>query len=263
MKMKTILAGCLSLAVTSLGAVPSAFAVQQVTTSYSMPVQAELTVYEYDCSNAPGPRIAFETSLALGGITVELIFRNYENKDVHTLVEDVEVAGGIAAGTKIVLPKQPVQGGVDGNPFIWVQLVDTNNKPLTSELYLGRCVQGATVSMPFSTPTVATALVSVMDCTNNPGPYIYTEGSLSLYPGIKARFVFRNNDNPVGGPHNADAMVDVSLVSAGYTLKIPKQPVQGGVGGNPWISVAFADGSGQAIGSEYLLGRCVQLLPGN
>jgi hypothetical protein len=39
--------------------------------------------------------------------------------------------------------------------------------------------------------------------------------------------------------------------------------VQGGVGGNPWISVRFADASGQPMGPETLLGRCVQLLPGN
>ncbi len=46
-------------------------------------------------------------------------------------------------------------------------------------------------------------------------------------------------------------------------MSFPKQPVQGGVGGNPWISVRFADSAGQPIGSETLLGRCVQLLPGN
>src|SRR5258708_7195977 len=32
---------------------------------------------------------------------------------------------------------------------------------------------------------------------------------------------------------------------------------------NPWISVRVADPAGQPIGTETLLGRCVQLLPGN
>jgi hypothetical protein len=58
-------------------------------------------------------------------------------------------------------------------------------------------------------------------------------------------------------------MADVTLMSSGFSLSFPKQPVQGGVGGNPWISVRFADSAGQQIGPETLLGRCVQLLPGN
>jgi len=42
-------------------------------------------------------------------------------------------------------------------------------------------------------------------------------------------------------------------------LEVPKRPVLGGVGGNPWISVLFRSGSGNPIGSQFLLGRCVQL----
>lgn len=46
-------------------------------------------------------------------------------------------------------------------------------------------------------------------------------------------------------------------------MELPKQPVQGGVGGNPWISVQLLGGAGDLIGTEVLLGHCVQLLPGN
>ena len=72
-----------------------------------------------------------------------------------------------------------------------------------------------------------------------------------------------NNDNPVGGSHEADAVRDVMLVNTGETIKFPKQPVQGGVGGNPWISVQLLEGQGNPIGNEALLGRCVQLESGN
>jgi hypothetical protein len=251
------------LTLVSLGPSPAA-AVQQVSTPLSMPVQLQGTVSASDCQNAPGPQITLEGALVLAGVNVELVFRNNINKDVHTLVEDVQVAVGVAAGEQIVIPKQPVLGGAGGNPFIWVQLLDTNGNPLTGEIFLGRCVQGAwPVSQAFLTPATATAILAVLDCTNNPGPYITVDGSLSFFPGVKARFIFRNNDNPVGGPHEATEVVDLVLIPAGFTLQFAKQPVLGGVGGNPWISVRFASSNSQPIGTEFLLGRCVQLMPGN
>ena len=85
---------------------------------------------------------------------------------------------------------------------------------------------------------------------------------MSVSPGVKARIIFRNQDS-TGAPHEAIAMADVTLTANAFAFSFPKQPVQGGVGGNPWISVRFADSAEQQIGPETLLGRCVQLLPGN
>jgi len=51
----------------------------------------------------------------------------------------------------------------------------------------------------------------------------------------------------------------LELIASNSFVQFPKQPVLGGVGGNPWISVQFLQGDGSAIGSEELLGRCVQL----
>jgi hypothetical protein len=110
---------------------------------------------------------------------------------------------------------------------------------------------------------VATADFTALDCSNNQGPYINVECGLGFTEGIKARFIFRNNDNPVGGPHEAARFTDVSIVPPGTTLRFPKQPVLGGVGGNPLIYALFEQGDGAAIGKEVLLGRCVQLAPGN
>ncbi|MGH7254373.1 MAG: hypothetical protein ACREI3_01230 [Nitrospirales bacterium] len=243
--------------------VSPAQALQTVTQNFAMPVQLQGSVTMTDCANAPGPQITFDGSMVLSGVNVQLIFRNNINKDVHTRAEDVQIAGGIAAGEEIVIPKQPSRGGVGGNPFIWVQIVDSNGQPLTGEIFLGRCVQGQIAPIDFATPVIAQALLEVLDCTNNPGSFINVSGSASFNPGVKARFIFRNNDNPVGGPHMADAIVDITLVSPGFTLTFPKQPVLGGVGGNPWISVQFASPGGQPIGNEFLLGRCVQLMSGN
>jgi len=51
----------------------------------------------------------------------------------------------------------------------------------------------------------------------------------------------------------------VTLVLEGSTLTLPKQPVRGGVGGNPIICIQFLKGNGDAIGEPITLGRCNQL----
>ncbi len=254
----------------SLALAPAARALQMVTTSLSEPMNLQATVSAFDCENSPGPWINFEGAVTLGGMNVQMIFRNNINKDVHTLVEDIETVAGVAAGTTVRIPKQPshpFEGGagtgVGGNPWISMQIVDTNGNPLSGEILLGRCVQGAfSPSIDFSASVIGQAVVETVDCTNNPGPNINVSGSMSVSPGIKARIIFRNQ-RQAGAPHEAIAMAEVTLFSNGFAFSFPKQPVLGGVGGNPWISVRFADPAGQPIGTETLLGRCVQLLPGN
>ncbi len=146
---------------------------------------------------------------------------------------------------------------------IWIQLLDASGNTMTDEIYLGRCVQGS-FKVDASLPAEVAALVdfSALDCSNNPGPWIYVEGNMA-FKGINARFIFRNNDNPVGGPHEAIRYADVVVIPAGLTLQFPKQPVRGGVGGNPLIYALFEQGDGTPIGKEVYLGRCVQLQPGN
>ena len=120
-----------------------------------------------------------------------------------------------------------------------------------------------TVSRSFTMPMQVDARMSMSGCQNSPGLQIIMEGAMSLDTGMKGRFIFRNNDNPVGSPHATDRTVDVTLAPAGASMKFPKQPVLGGVGGNPLIYAQFLQGDDTPIGSEALLGRCVQLAPGN
>lgn len=241
--------------------VTSAQATQQITKSISMPQQLLGRVSTLDCSNSPGPQVTLDGSLTMNGLTGRFIFRNNINKDVHVHEEEVTMdVAVISPGEEIVIPKQPVHGGTGGNPFIWIQLLDNSNDPLSDEIFLGRCVQGLfEPTADFASMVSASALVTVDNCENSPGPFIRMDGSLSFDRGVKARFIFRNNDNPVGGPHEADAVRDVSLIGTGHMIEFPKQPVQGGVGGNPWISFQFLNGDGAPLSSEVLLGRCVQL----
>jgi hypothetical protein len=45
----------------------------------------------------------------------------------------------------------------------------------------------------------------------------------------------------------------------GSQVPIPKQPVHGGAGGNPLITIQFETGDGDLIGSPVVLRRCNQL----
>ena len=114
------------------------------------------------------------------------------------------------------------------------------------------------VTQNFAMPVQVHAAVGFSNCSNSPGPQITLDGSISL-GGLNVDLIFRNNDNPVRGPHEAIRSAYVSIIPAGFTLTIPKQPVLGGVGGNPWIFTRFEQADGIPIGDEVLLGRCVEL----
>lgn len=247
-----------------LGPSPIGFAgtPQTVTTDFQMPVLAAVSATTSGCSNAPGPWITLDGQLALGGLGVELIFRNNQ-KGTHEHTEESAVdVVVVPVGESVTIPKQPVEGGVGGNPYIWIQFVDGNGAALTDEIFLGRCVQGFfDVSADFSSLASALANVTVEECSNSPGPVISLDGEMRVASGVDARIIFRNSDNPVGGPHEAEEETDVRIVIVppGDTIQFPKQPVHGGVGGNPWIYAQFLQGNGDPIGDDTLIGRCVQL----
>ena len=234
--------------------------VQQVSATFSNNVHITTTAMTSGCYNAPGPKVTLQGELALGGVAVQLVFQNNE-KGTHTHIEEsTATAVVIPAGESVQIPKQPVQGGTGGNPFIWLQFLDSHNTALTSEIFLGRCVQGFfTTSADFFIPSIATAQVASDSCDNK-GSTITLNGELRL-TGINARLVFRNNDNPVGGPHQntKPTTVDIVLIPAGQSIQFAKQPPLGGVGGNPLVYLTFLDGQGQTVSDKFLLGRCNKL----
>lgn len=228
----------------------------------AMPVSVHTTT-NATCDNSPGPYITVSGALALSGLGTRLVFTN-NAKGTHTYTDQNSATlTVIPSGDAITIPKQPVDGGVGGNPFIWLQLTDDQDVPLTGEMFLGRCVEGLTVDndASFSLPASAVAQITTDGCFNNPGPTITLSGDFTLKPGLGARLIFRNNDNPVGGPHEFDdaTLVRVTLVPPGQDVTFPKQPVLGGVGGNPWIWFQFLSASGAPLMDPFLVGRCVQL----
>src|SRR5436190_2060546 len=72
------------LALFNIG-VPYAKADQQVNLHFSMPVHVDATINETGCDNSPGPQITVEGQIRLGGLEVEMIFKN-NVKGTHTAV---------------------------------------------------------------------------------------------------------------------------------------------------------------------------------
>jgi hypothetical protein len=260
----------LVLAALSVAIVPRSFATtvstaddsiskQTVQADVPMPIGVHVDASTSGCENAPGPTVTLSGELALAGLGVQMTFQN-NVKGTHQHTETTTATAIlIPAGESLSIPKQPVLGGTGGNPFIWVQFMDANGNAMSDEIFLGRCVQGLfATDANFVIPALATADITGGTCDNT-GSTISLSGELSL-SGVNAQIIFRNNDNPVGGPHQNDQAVKVSvvLIPAGMSIEFAKQPPLGGVGGNPWIYLEFLSASGDPVSDNFLLGRCVQ-----
>jgi len=244
----------LGLAAAALLCAQAGRADQQLTVPFNMPVKVSALVDESGCDNSPGPQITLGGSLSLGGLKARVIMSN-NLKGTHKIVVVGQFDVDLFLGGTIVLPKQPVLGGVGGNPLIYLQFTDGKGGNLSDEYFLGRCVQGVSVNADLINKAVALATVHASDCSNHPGPTITFGGDIVL-SGLHAKIIFRNN---VQGTHIAESSSDVAIIVDGTPITIPKQPVDGGVGGNPLISIQFLQGDGTPINDPVLLGRCVQL----
>jgi len=228
-------------------------------TNLNFPVRVDFQVDFVDCSNNPGPFIYFSGFASTAGFGVRTIFRN-NMKGTHEFDVEKDVDVSLQpAGTQIVIPKQPSRGGVGGNPYIYVQLEDAHGNPMGEEIFIGRCVQGSSFKGSQNVASISNSYVNyqVAGCENNPGPTITFDAGFSL-SGINARIIFRNN---VKGTHEAivESSTMATVVADGTAFSFPKQPVLGGVGGNPWIWTQFTDGNSVKLSDEILIGRCVQL----
>ncbi len=116
-------------------------------------------------------------------------------------------------------------------------------------------MQGLEVNTELLTQAALLANVTAGECSNRRGPFVTLDGTLTL-SGLNAKLIFRNN---VKGTHTAEESAEVALLLDGTKITIPKQPVRGGVGGNPLISIQFLNGTLQPLCAPIFLGRCNQL----
>lgn len=211
------------------------------------------------CENNPGPFITMNGEFALEGLNGRLIFRN-NVKGTHEASEDVSVDFSILEdGQTIGFAKQPPDGGVGGNPYIFIQLHDGKKVPYTDEIFLGRCVQGLDpVAEELILASVAQMTVTTGDCSGAGGPSIKLSGELRL-GGVDATLTFTNSDQFPPHIRDEDAEVSFVVLKPGESISFAKAPPQGGAGGNPLIYFQFTDTAGEAMTEEFFLGRCNQL----
>lgn len=226
----------------------------------SLPARVQGTLTTASCAVGSGPTFTLSGELALGGLGANVIFRNNQ-KGTHEHVDELAASTVLLpADVTLVIPAQSV-GGQILDPVISVQIIDDAGHPVSAEIALGACAAGSfPVSASVTIDTTVQLEVSVNGCTNNPGPTITVAGTVR-FAGLRARLIVRDG---AGGPIVGEATTDASVVvlAAGETLAIPKQPVRGGVGGNPWIWLQLTDGDGNSLTDEILVGRCVQLSEG-
>src|ERR1043165_9672067 len=245
----------LGLAAPALLCAQAGRADQQLSVPFDLPVQISALVEESGCDNSPGPQITLGGNLTLGGLKARITLSN-NAKGTHKIVVVGQFDVDLFLGGTIEIPKQPVLGGVGGNPLIYLQFTDGKGGNLSGEYFLGRCVQGLTVNADLINKALALATIAARDCANHPGPYITLGGDLVL-GGLHAKIIFRNN---VKGTHTAvEDAHDITIIRDGTPITLPKQPVLGGVGGNPLITIQFLHTDGTPVNDPVLLGRCVQL----
>jgi hypothetical protein len=240
--------------VCALSATLTSHADQQVLAAINLAARANLTVNTTGCKNSGGPQVTLSGTIALGDVTARITLSN-NAKGTHSTAVVQEMDFALLLGDDIVIPKQPVLGGVGGNPHIWIQFHDGRGNNQSGEIYLGRCVQGLNISADLLQQAIALAEIGGDGCSNHPGPIITLGGTITL-SGLHARLIFRNN---LIGTHTAEEIRDVTLIGEGDEIVIPKQPSQGGVGGNPLIGIQFLDGNGDPLANPVNLGRCTQL----
>ena len=256
MKSTRILAAALALG--CFGGT-AAFASTVVGRSFGHPGSFHMTTSASgECSNHPGPYISLDGDITLGDLSAVLRFSN-NLKGTHVHEEDVTTSIQLISAEPIHFAKQPSNGGVGGNPHVWLLLHHGDGTVIGDPIYLGRCVQGfSDVDVALLIPALVEAEVMSDGCSGRGGPQITLEGGLTL-GGIDGTLVFTNNNNAFTLVPEEDVTVGLTLIPEGETITFPKQPPQGGVGGNPHIFLQFVDGSGNPIGDEFYLGRCSRL----
>jgi len=209
------------------------------------------------CENSPGPYITIDGTLTLSGIAAKVILTN-NRRFTHETSADVSASVEIVPlAEQIQIHKQPVLGGVGGNPWIYLQFSD-GERMMGKPTLLGRCVQGLSlIDKGFDIPTGAQASVDSDACSNSGGPNITLSGELK-FGGLYGHIILTNNAK-FTHVTAADVVINVVIIPEGQSLVFAKQPPLDGAGGNPYIFVQFLDGAGGALGDYLFAGRCNQL----
>ena len=243
-------------AVAALLVTESVRADQEVQTPITVPIHVGASV-DAGCENS-GNMIVVSSEIQHGGCKAKVIFKRTRKGGKRRTVSrefsvDMGQPGNLS--TNIVIPKSPGDGGVGGNPYVYLVLHDGKGKDLTEEHLLGRCLEGLNVSADLVADAMVHATFAAAGCKNPKGSYLTLEGDMVL-SGLHARFIFRNNEK---GTHSAEIERDIALVLDGTRVRVGKKVLKNKLGPNPLISLQMLHEDGTVMGAPVVLGRCSNL----
>ena len=191
------------LAAVTLASSGAALAADQFKQRFDLPAQFAAVVETTACTTSPGPQVSLGGEMTFSGVTVDVIFSHLN--DASNPQETVEIARSVVPpDAPMSVTEQAIVGALGDNPYIWLQLTDPTGRPLTSEIFLGRCDQGLfSPTIDYLIPAEAVADVSATECEAPTGPVVGLEGEVQLTP-INAKLIFRDSD-AMNGPRARSA----------------------------------------------------------
>ena len=228
-------------------------AAKQVQKVVTIPAEYTATVQTSNCMAAQGPQVNISGDLNPAGLEAEIIFSQPGKVDEFTSGQEV-----VPQNTPIPLTQQQVVGGLGDNPFLWLQLVDSKGRPMSSEIFLGQCSQGTfNASASLLVPLDTTAEITTDACATSRPEVQVINGSAEFSP-INGRLILRSTTEVHGGQKN-EVTLDLVLLPTGQEYAFPQPIVQGQISANPQISLQFREGGGSPVGNQINFGRCSTL----
>lgn len=234
------------------------------TGNYKIPVTAEFNMTPKVCDNRTST-IDLSGTLTFPGLAVRILFQNQDN---NTTKGNGWHSGTVTSTAQMTIydlnpdsiPKQPVNGGVGGNPRIWIELLDqATGQPLGDPVQVGRCVMGKSYQTGKYTNYLdgsASALLTALTCDQK-GSFVHIDGD-GAHGGLDANVYFTNNVKWTHASDPYDAKVSLGLTDP-FDAKKGSDVNGGKVTGNPLISAQFLDHSGNPLTSYSTPTRCNQM----
>jgi hypothetical protein len=224
----------------------------------SLPVQLVTTSASTLCRSAAGATITFGGSVEVQGAGVRLVLTNNAQFTHETSIDVASELAVVPATFTIDVPSSSISSSSSTTRTIWIEIVDDQGSVLAGPVLVASCADPSrTVSTSLALPAeLIVHDASTTDCVNHaPGATVMLDGALRL-SALSARLLFADGDD-LATAHVVELPVTAAVIVASRDIAIPKQPVHGGVGGNPWIYVEPIDAAGHALAEPTLIGRCV------
>ena len=246
------------LVVSLLGIHGNALAGDQIHRSFELPAALSLNIQTAACSGTPGPQVMVQGDVTLTGLNAAVNFRGAGPQNSQPPISVGQVV--VPANQQVSASPQSITAGLGDNPYIWVQIVDAKGRPLTSEIFLGRCEQGTfTPAVNLSLPTEANGTVTASGCSAPTGPPVVLDGGAQIAPFL-ANLIFRSAD-PATTPSGRILEVtnQAVILPGGQSYPFSTQPIVANSAANPLVSMQFSLEGGVTIGPDVSLGRCSSL----